>query len=179
MKYKYDKKSLQFIPVKSKNWIYFLAGTLIFSCLSAGIATKIVIDKVPVIIRYEEKPFSEEALKEEINNLHIKFKDIVIAQAIIEGASKSGRKWQNPLFLNGNNLFGMKKSYNRPSTAISWVEDDYCVYSSWQDCIKDFAIWQGQNCNKIHNSEEYLIFLKEMGYSIDPNYITLINKIYK
>lgn len=177
--YEYDSKTLQFKQVKTYNWAYFLLGIVLFSCISAGITYKTTIEYIPVIIKYEEIPFSEKNLKQEIANLHIKFPEIVYSQCIIEGASKTGNKWKNPIFLNGNNFLGLKKAYARPSTAISWGKNDYCIYSSWRDCIIDYSLYQSQNLRNVHTDQEYLQFLKEMGYSIDSNYLTLINKIYK
>lgn len=176
--YKYDSKNLTFKEISLKTYIYGILGVLfIVGSLSAGIATRIVIEKVPVIIKYEEIPFSEDNLKKEINRLNLKFKDVVYAQCIIEGASKTGKRWNNPIFLDGNNFLGLKRAYLRPSTAISWNEQGYCIYRSWRDCIIDYSLFQIQNSRNINTEEEYIILLKEMGYSVNENYTDLIKKI--
>jgi len=178
MLYKYDVKELQFKPISLKQYIYFVIGLLLlFSTLSSGITTKIVYEKIPVVIKTDKIPFSEDNLRREINTLHLKFSSAVYNQAIIEGASRTGDRWKNPIFINGNNFLGLKRAYARPSTAISWGKDDYCIYSDWQECLRDYALWQAQNLSKINTEQEYIQFLDQMGYSIDSNYTKLIKKI--
>lgn len=176
MKYEYNHKTLEFKPVKSKNWIYFLLGMIIFSFISAGITYKTTIEYIPVIIKYEEKPFSEKDLIKEMDNLHIKFKDVVLAQSIIEGASITGKRWQNPLFLNGNNFLGLKKAYARPSTAIDWGKDEYCIYNSWRDCLIDYSLYQAAYLRKIKTKEEYFQYIDET-YSTSSNYSKLLKSV--
>lgn len=176
--YKYDSKSLQFKEISLKTYIYGILGVLfIVGSLSASVATKIIIQEVPVIIKYEEIPFSENNLKKEIDKLNLKFKDVVYAQCIIEGASKTGKRWNNPIFLDGNNFLGLKRAYLRPSTAISWNEQGYCIYKSWRDCIVDYSLFQLQNSRNINTEEEYITLLKEMGYSVNENYTDLIKQM--
>jgi len=178
--YQYDKSELRFKEVSLKYYVIrFLAILFVFSGLSFGVATKIVIEKVPVIIKYEEIPFSEDNLKKEINRLNLKFKDVVYAQCIIEGASKTGKRWNNPIFLDGNNFLGLKRAYLRPSTAISWNEQGYCIYRNWRDCIIDYSLFQLQNSRNVNTEDEYIILLEELGYSTSPDYIKLIKKVKK
>jgi hypothetical protein len=178
MYYTYDKKLLQFKPISLTHYIYWIIlAIFLFSSLSAGVSSKVTYDKIPVIIKYEETPFSEENLKKEITKLNLKFPRIVYSQCIVEGASKSGKRWSNPIFLNGNNFLGLKRAYYRPSTAVSWNSEGYCQYSSWKGCITDYALYQAQNLRRVDTEQEYIQFLKEMEYSVDTGYIKLINKI--
>lgn len=176
--YYYDKNTLQFKQISLKIYLYLIFFIIVvFSSFSAKVASKITIEKTPIIIRYQETPFSEENLQKEIDKLNLKFKKIVYAQCIIEGASKNGNRWKNPIFIEGNNFLGLKKAYLRPSTAVSWNEYGYCRYNNWQDCLRDYALYQAQNLKNIKTDEEYLKFLDEMGYSINSNYTNLIKNI--
>lgn len=178
--YVFDNKNLQFKQITLRQYILgFLITGLIFSSLgfTGAIKFNTLIEKIPVIIRLNEEEFNEENLIKEIQKLNIKFGNIVYSQCIVEGASKTGERWKNPIFINGNNFLGLKKAYSRPSTAIAWGNDDYCIYNNWRDCLIDYSLYQAQNCRNIHNEKEYLIFLKEMGYSVNLNYISLLNKV--
>lgn len=173
MLYKYDNKTLQFKQISIKQYVLvFLAIALIFSSLgfTGAIKFNLLVEKIPIIIRLNEEEFNEENLKAEIKKLNLKFPEVVYKQAIVEGASKTGKRWQNPIFLNGNNFLGLKKSFYRPSTAINWNEHYYCIYDSWQDCLKDYCMFQAQNCKHIQTEQEYYHFLKELGYSVTENY---------
>ena len=178
--YKYNSDKLLYEPINLKNYIWLLLGLcVLFSSFGFTGAMKFnsFIEKIPVIIRLNQSEFSEENLKREMNRLNIKFPDVVYQQCVIEGASKTGKRWNNPIFIEGNNFLGLKKSFYRPSTAISWDKDYYCSYQNWRDCLLDYSIFQAQNCKNIHTEEEYYQFLNDLGYSINSNYVTNLKKI--
>lgn len=178
--YVYDRECLCFRKVSIKQYIWsiiiilFIISSFSFSVIQYR---EKYIEEIPVVIKTEEKEFNEENLKEEIKRLNFKFPDIIYQQAIVEGASKTGKRWNNPIFLEGNNFLGLKRAYSRPSTAINWNEHNYCIYNNWRDCLLDMSLFQAQNCRKIHTEEEYYQFLQDLGYSINPNYNDLLKKV--
>ena len=106
-----------------------------------------------------------------INNLDLKYKDIVFAQALIE----SGH-FKSDLFIKNQNLFGMRFPKKRQTTAID-EENGYACYTTWIDSVEDYKLWQQAILkNKSVTKEEYLAILGDV-YAEAPNYTTVIKKI--
>ena len=84
-------------------------------------------------------PFTPENLKAEINKLGIVYPDIALAQAKWESTHFTSK-----IFLEGNNLFGMKLAYQRDTTAIG-KHRGHAKYNNWQDSVKDYKLWQSSN----------------------------------
>ena len=85
------------------------------------------------------KPFSVENLKSEINKLGIVYPDIVLAQAKWESTH-----FTSDIFLDNNNLFGMKLALQRDTTAVG-KNRGHAKYNNWQDSVKDYKLWQSSN----------------------------------
>lgn len=175
-----DNTDLTFKPVKISHYIYTtLLIIFITSSFSFTSAIKLnnYVEKIGIIIRTNEQEFSEENLRNEIKRLNLKFPEVVYQQCIIEGASKTGKRWNNPIFIEGNNFLGLKKSFYRPSTAISWNQDYYCQYNSWRDCLLDYSLFQATFVSKIKSEQEYYQFLNDLGYSISPEYVNTLKTL--
>ena len=71
-----------------------------------------------------------------ILDLHIEYAYIVYAQALLE----SGH-FTSDIFMENNNLFGMKVAERRPTTAIG-VNRGHAVYKSWRESVIDYALMQ-------------------------------------
>lgn len=170
MIYYFDKNSLQFKKITHKQYVYgFLIIGLIFSSLGFTGAIKFnnFVEKIPVIVRMNNT-FSPEEVKEEIIRLNISHPDIVYAQCVIE----SGNFTSN-IFKNNNNCLGIKLAKSRPTTAVG--EDfGHAKYKSWQDCIRDYALWQASYARNL-SKEEYLQFLGQI-YAEDGSYITKLKQ---
>lgn len=104
-----------------------------------------------------------------IFELRLEHPDIVMAQAIEE----SGH-FRSTLFKDGNNCFGMKVPYSRPTTAIGTFKG-HARYGSIRDCILDYAIWQSSYAKGL-SREEYFIFL-DNTYAIKGGYSERLRKI--
>lgn len=170
MIYYFDKNSLQFKKITHKQYVYgFLFIGLIFSSLGFTSAVKFnnIVEKIPVIIRLNNS-FSPEEVKAEIIKLNIDHPDIVFAQCQIE----SGNFTSN-IFKNNNNCLGMKLARSRPTTA-NGEQFGHAFYDSWQDCLKDYALWQAAYARNL-SKEEYLQLLGEI-YAEDSNYINAIKQ---
>jgi flagellum-specific peptidoglycan hydrolase FlgJ len=94
-------------------------------------------------------------LKSEIHRNRIKYPDIVLRQAILEtGHFKSYNCTER------NNIFGFRTS-------------EYLVFDSWQDCVKYYKDWQDRK----YKGGDYYLFLKDVGYASDPEYIEKLKHI--
>lgn len=118
-----------------------------------------------------EKDFSEEALISLMKRLKIRHIDIVISQAKIETGN-----FKSKVFIENNNLFGMRFPGNRVTLAKG-ENLKHAVYDNWQESVIDYAIYQSTYLRKYSRSE-YLKFL-ELNYAENKNYVSLINKISK
>lgn len=133
----------------------------------------------------EQIPLNNNNLKHEITRQQIFCPDEVYAQIQLE----SGRL-NSYLSKRANNLLGMRFPFRRTTTAVGIFlpaknkiilgsqqelmkyrsENHYAVYASWQDCVKDYKLWQ-EECFKL--SEKYLSFLGNY-YAEDLQYIQKI-----
>ena len=170
MIYYFDKNSLQFKKITHKQYVYgFLIIGLIFSSLGFTSAVKFnnFVEKIPVIVRLNQT-FSPEEVRAEIIKLNIEHPDIVFAQCQIESGN-----FKSNIFKNNNNCLGMKLARSRPTTA-NGEQFGHAFYDSWQDCLKDYALWQAAYARNL-SKEEYLQLLGEI-YAEDSNYINAIKQ---
>lgn len=97
--------------------------------------------------------------------------EIVYKQAQIEtGQFTSNLLWR------GNNVFGMKMARRRETTATSIVYG-HAGYSHWYDSVKDYVLWQRWHKERGYSLDNYLLFLQEVGYATDINYINKLKSI--
>jgi uncharacterized FlgJ-related protein len=178
MIYKYNKKELLFKNVFFKYVsTTFLAVTLLIIITSfiafkygqkAGVEAlsneerSIIIEKVD--------PFKVNKLKEYLNELNIKFPDIVYAQARLETSGFKSR-----IFRENNNLFGMKAATRRSSTNKG-EQHGHAYYDSWRESVLDFALWQCRYLNNINTREQYFEYLRA-NYAEDPLYVSKLKKM--
>ena len=170
--YWYDNKELSFKPIKMyKFYIYVaLVPILIFSCLSAGIATKVVYETIPVVYIAEKKQFNIENFKKELYNSKIRFPEVVWKQALLES-----NRFKSPVFLEANNCFGMKISASRPNMQTGEYLG-FAEYRNVHECLADYAIWQSLYCKEIKTEEDYIDFLDKI-YCPNQGYKELIKQI--
>lgn len=119
----------------------------------------------PIMEMPEEKYIDELIEFEELIYMyHIKFPDIVIAQAYLESGYLTSL-----LFVETNNPFGMKVTKNRPTTNFGDY-NGYAIFSSLKDAVLDYAIWQnGFNKEYTKDLESYMNYL-DTHYSTDSTY---------
>lgn len=129
---------------------------------------KMVYDQKVIVEKFNEE-FSEANLRKMLTRLKVKHIDIVMAQARIETGN-----YKSSVFLENNNLFGMKQSQSRVTTAIG-TNLNHAMYQTWQESVIDYAIYQSTYLRKF-NDEQYLGYLQE-NYAEDSNYVNLIQQI--
>lgn len=94
---------------------------------------------------------------------------IVMAQCVEESGNFTSRS-----FLEGNNCTGMKVPHRRP-TLCNGALLGHAKFTSWQDCIKDYAIWQGLYCAGKTESE-YFAYLDRV-YAEKKEYSKRLKRI--
>jgi len=116
-------------------------------------------------------PFSEDLLIKCLEYEGIKYKDVVLLQSRLETGN-----YTSDIFLNGNNLFGMKYPSCRPTVATG-IYKEHARYDHWSDSVIDYALWQqyyisrGYRIGGGHDSDFYLVFLNTIPYAEDRRYI--------
>lgn len=100
------------------------------------------------------------------------FPKVILCQAKIESAQYSSQLYQR-----NNNLFGMKISGSRVTTAGEG-RAGYKTYPSWRESVTDYVLWQmSHNVSKM-TQEEYITYLGKI-YAEDPKYTNKIREMIK
>ena len=127
-------------------------------------------DELIVIREYNE--FSEEKLIEKITELNFRYPHIILAQAKLE----SGH-FKSTIFLENNNMFGMKEAKLRANLAKG-TNRGHAYYDTWQDCILDYALYYSTYLSDIRTEGEYFEYLRQ-NYAEDPTYVQRLKQIIK
>lgn len=114
---------------------------------------------------YEDIEFSEEALKLYLKDINIKFPEVVLAQAKLESGN-----FKSKLFIEHNNMFGMRVAKQRPTLADD-KNTGYASYQHWRSSVLDYAYYQSRYLKQYNTKEKYLNRLGQV-YAEDPNYVS-------
>jgi uncharacterized FlgJ-related protein len=173
MFYHYNKSTLKLTKIPLK---YLIAIALLILLISLGVGfilKKKETHTQVVKIHVENKPeFTEDSLINLLKSLNIKFPHIVLAQSKIETGH-----FKSKIFLENHNLFGMKHSRQRASTAKG-TQYNHAYYDSWVLSVYDYALYSCRYLSGFKNETEYLEYLKNT-YAEDPNYVNKIKSIVK
>ena len=127
-------------------------------------------DKLIVIREYNE--FSEEKLIEKITELNFRYPHIILAQAKLE----SGH-FKSTIFLENNNMFGMKEAKLRANLAKG-TNRNHAYYDSWQESVIDYALYYSSYLRSIKTEGEYFEYLRQ-NYAEDKTYVQRLKQIIK
>jgi uncharacterized FlgJ-related protein len=127
-------------------------------------------DKLIVIREYNE--FSEEKLIEKITELNFRFPHIILAQAKLE----SGH-FKSTIFLENNNMFGMKEAKLRANLAKG-TNRGHAYYETWQESVIDYALYYSSYLRSIKTEGEYFEYLRQ-NYAEDPTYVQRLKEMIK
>jgi len=117
------------------------------------------------------EPFSPDLLRQAMYFEGIQAVEIAFKQAQLETG------WfTSDLFINANNLFGMRYARVR-DTYASGVYKYHAEYKTWISSVKDLALWQAWYASKGYDLTDYFAFLEEIGYATDKKYIKKIKEI--
>ena len=114
------------------------------------------------IAREKHNSFSEDKLIEEISKLNFKYPHIVLAQAILETGH-----FESKIFVENNNLFGMKEARIRLNLAEG-TQYGHAYYNNWKESVTDYALWYSTFAYKC-KSEKQLYKLLNKQYA-EANY---------
>ncbi len=157
----------------NSNLKYFFSGILVvlilFSIYNPFHKVEIEIQDRIVYVEVDREQFSEQNLIDYLLEVRIPHPHIVFAQARLETGH-----FTSTIFLENNNLFGMKRAYSRPSTAIG-MNRGHAKYESWQDSVIDFALYKAYVAQG-KTEKEYFDLLKR-SYAEDPRYISKVKQI--
>lgn len=176
MIYAYNKEALTFKKLPLTAILLTLA--IIISILSLTMAFMLresitIFEEAAVIyVTGNEcsQEFSPEKLEEYIYSLNLKYPHIVLAQAKIESAH-----FKSEVFMENNNLFGMRQAKLRPTTSIG-TNLNHAVYTDWRSSVQDYALYQASYLREIDTEEEYYSYL-QANYAENPEYVNLIKQI--
>ena len=178
MYYKFNKETLAFQKTRITNVTLLGLGAFIGLSLILGFtynpANKVQTlsqeDKLIVIREYNE--FSEEKLIEKITELNFRYPHIILAQAKLE----SGH-FKSTIFLENNNMFGMKEAKLRANLAKG-TNRGHAYYETWQESVIDYALYYSTYLYKIRTEGEYFEYLRQ-NYAEDPTYVQRLKQIIK
>jgi hypothetical protein len=178
MYYKFNEEKLAFEKTNITNKSLIALGITIGLAIILGFTSKpkdaienlTTEDRLIVIREYNE--FSQEKLIEKINQLNFRFPHIVLAQAKLESGN-----FKSTIFLENNNLFGMKEAKLRVNLAKG-TNREHAYYDSWQESIYDYALYYSTYLYKIKTEGEYFEYLRQ-NYAEDSTYVQRLKEIIK
>lgn len=114
------------------------------------------------------KDINDSILYKFLVNNNAWYPDILLKQAKIESSNYS-----SDVYLNANNLYGMKKLGKRQTTQLNNTYKGYGCYSNWCLSVLDRMLWDMFMFDNVKPSKEE--YLKAMSiYAEDTNYIKKI-----
>jgi uncharacterized FlgJ-related protein len=131
---------------------------------------KYVYDKYKELTSPEQKkkkevkflPFSEKNLAQELKKQGVMFPDVALAQSMLETGY-----FKSPIFLDNNNLFGMKQPKQR-QTLSKGTNRGHASFDNWQDSVKDYKMWQDYNKLSNLSKDQYIAKLNRI-YCMPPS----------
>jgi uncharacterized FlgJ-related protein len=180
MLYVYCQDSLQFKQIRKRSYVKCALAACIFSagfsyltyCNGSSTAIKNITVEERITIVQESDKFSQQKMATMMRDLNIKFAWIPMAQSILETGH-----WKSDIFLENNNLFGMKEAKSRITTATG-TNKQHAEYDTWRESVYDYAFYQSRYLSKIKTEDAYYEYLNA-SYAEDPNYITKIKQMVK
>lgn len=133
---------------------------------------KYQVERSLFYFQMRSEPFSEELLIKCLEYEGVLYPDIVILQSRLETGY-----FTSDIFLNANNLFGMRYAIRRPTVATG-IYKEHAKYAHWSDSVIDYALWQkyylsrGYRLEGEIDSDFYLVFLNCIPYAEDPRYVS-------
>jgi uncharacterized FlgJ-related protein len=103
-----------------------------------------------------------------IKGCGIKHPEIVMKQCLLETRHLTSRRC-----VEDHNLFAMKMPKQRPSLSCGQSSERYCVFASWQQSIRDYALYQMM----YYKGGDYYEFLSRGNYAESKQYINKLKSI--
>ena len=94
------------------------------------------------------------------------YPEVIMAQYELESC-----KGTSKVFNRTNNLFGMKKAFQRPTCRnVTNTVEGYAEYKNWQLSVLDRVLWDVFKWSEKPSKDEYMAALKK-SYAEDPKYV--------
>jgi len=177
MLYSYNKTFLEFKKIGLGKLVIILSGfAFILGIVFYGIGRYgafgdlNMYEKNILLLNIKETPFNEDRLVILMKELNMKFPHIVLAQSYVETG-----KFKSKIFIENNNLFGMKQARQRVNTAKG-TQNNHAYYESWEESVYDYAFYQCRYLGGIQTEEEYFRYLNA-SYAEDPNYVSKVKSV--
>jgi hypothetical protein len=181
MLYKFDKRKSRYVVATR----FYVRATLSLGLMcfitylltSFHVSRKLtesgnISEEIRTLVINSEYKFSKAKLKEYLVELNVRFPHIVFAQAQLESGN-----FKSNIFLENNNLFGMKVAKRRPTTNKG-ENRGHAYFNSWKECVVDYAFYQAAYLHDLKNEQDYLQYLKS-NYAEDPNYYQRLAELLK
>lgn len=123
-----------------------------------------------MVLIKESDVFTQEKFVQMIKDINIKYPHIVLAQSMIETG-----KWKSNIFLENQNLFGMKEAKSRITTAKG-TQHNHALYNHWRESVYDYAFYQSRYLHNIRSENEYYQYLAA-NYAENPNYLRAVKAL--
>ena len=101
---------------------------------------------------------TDQQVLRELQKYDVKYPRIVLAQAKLETGN-----FTSELCKRHGNLFGLKG------------KKGYAKFKDWRESVKAYKEWVQYK----YKGGDYYVFLRNIGYASDPNYIIKVKKIAK
>ena len=178
MYYKFNEQTLLHEKVNLSNKSLYGLGAVIGLLLVFGFTSNPANkaqnlsqeDKLIVVREYNE--FSEAKLIDKITELNFRYPHIILAQAKLE----SGH-FKSTIFLENNNMFGMKEAKLRANLAKG-TNRGHAYYETWQESVIDYALYYSSYLRSIKTEGEYFEYLRQ-NYAEDLTYVQRLKEIIK
>jgi uncharacterized FlgJ-related protein len=178
MYYKFNEQTLLFEKSNVSNKLLVVVGIVVGLFLILGFTslpsngTENLSQEEKLIVIREYNEFSESKLIEKIKHLNFRYPYIILAQAKLE----SGH-FKSTIFLENNNMFGMREAKLRANLAKG-TNREHAYYDSWQDCVYDYALYYSTYLSDIKTEGEYFEYLRQ-NYAEDKSYVTRLKALIK
>lgn len=93
-----------------------------------------------------------DTLRKTLKRMNVAHVDLVIAQAILETGN-----FTSPIFMENNNLFGMRVPIHRPHVVIG-ERRGHAVYAGWRESMEDYALYQAWCRRGVSEDDYYKLF---------------------
>ena len=169
--YTYCKKTLTYSKINLSSYLIRSAVILVTALSLVSINTMDANEYERILeVRMKGNEFSEERFRAKLDELNVRFADVAVAQAALETNT-----FRSNIFVENNNLFGMKEAKTRINLARG-SQHGHAYYDSWEDSVLDYAMWCATYAKHCRTNEQFLSLLNGY-YAEDPNYIAKLRRI--
>lgn len=178
MLYRYDKKKSTFKMFKAKTYFKLVGffvlvyGMSLFVTYKYGITSglKRLSAEERVLFLKKNDQFNQDKLVSMMKGLNVKYPWILMAQSILETGH-----WKSQIFLENNNLFGMKEAKTRITTSLG-TQNNHSYYDTWRESVYDYAFYQSRYLGNVNSEQDYFDYI-QATYSETPSYVQQLKKV--